>query len=256
MTSQPGPEAPLRSAAERDAAAAYAKAFADSPDDVQTKLTNFTKYIRRQDLTRLLARYEIFKQVLDVKGSIVECGVRGGGGLMAWAKLCSTFEPFAIHRRVVGFDTFAGFPSLSDQDRPGAGAELAVHRVGGFRPQHDVHGELSDLIALYDRRRILGSHTKVELVRGDACQTIPAYVESNRHLLVALLFLDFDLYAPTRTALQYLLPRMPKGAVLAFDEVNSAHWPGETDALLEMLDLRSLELKKFPFDPNVAYAVL
>jgi hypothetical protein len=233
-----------------------AEVFERAGGSVAERLVDFEKWVPRPALLRFAVRYELFRRVLEVKGSIVECGVRGGGGLMAWAKLCSTFEPFAIHRRVVGFDTFAGFPSLSDQDRPGAGAELAVHRVGGFRPQHDVHGELSDLIALYDRRRILGSHTKVELVRGDACQTIPAYVESNRHLLVALLFLDFDLYAPTRTALQYLLPRMPKGAVLAFDEVNSAHWPGETDALLEMLDLRSLELKKFPFDPNVAYAVL
>lgn len=233
-----------------------AELFERAGGSVAERLADFEKWVSRPALLRFAVRYELFRRVLDVKGSIVECGVRGGGGVMAWAKLCSTFEPFAIHRRVIGFDTFEGFPSLAEQDRPAAGAELAVQKVGGFAPSHDVYGELQELVALYDRRRILGSHTKVELVRGDACQTIPEYVAKNRHLLVALLFLDFDVYAPTKAALQHLLPRMPKGAVLAFDEVNSAHWPGETEAMLEMLDLRDVELRKFPFDPNVAYAVL
>ena len=57
----------------------------DVPEPV--KLDNFPKYIRRQSLTRFCARYELFKLQRDVKGSIVECGVHHGGGLMAWAKL-------------------------------------------------------------------------------------------------------------------------------------------------------------------------
>lgn len=240
----------------RSEPASEAELFETAGGSAAERLADFEKWVSRPALMRFAVRYELFRRALEVKGSIVECGVRGGGGVMAWAKLCSTFEPFAIHRRVIGFDTFEGFPSLSEADRPSAGGALAEHRVGGFAPGHDMHGELSELIALYDRRRILGQHTKIELVRGDACQTIPAYVASNRHLLVALLFLDFDVYAPTRTALEHLLPRMPKGAVLAFDEVNTVNWPGETEALLEMLDLRNLELRKFSFDPNVAYAVL
>ncbi|MEB2344416.1 MAG: class I SAM-dependent methyltransferase [Deltaproteobacteria bacterium] len=210
----------------------------------------------RPSLLRFVVRYELFRRALDVKGSVIECGVRQGGGLFAWAKLSSTLEPFAIHRRVIGFDTFEGFPALSAHDEPAAGTPLAERRPGGFAPTHDVHGELSALAELHDRGRILGHHPKIELVRGDACETIPRFVAENRHLLVALLFLDFDLYEPTRAALEHLLPRMPKGAVIAFDEVNSAYWPGETEALLERFDLRRLRLRKFPFDPNVAWAVL
>lgn len=238
------------------AAASEAELFERAGGSAAERLADFEKWVSRPALMRFAARYELFRRIVEVKGSIVECGVRGGGGVMAWAKLCSTFEPFALHRRVIGFDTFEGFPSLSDRDRPAASAELAVQRVGGFRPSYDSYGELLELVALYDRRRILGEHGKVDLVRGDACQTIPDYVARNRHLLVALLFLDFDLYAPTRVALEHFLPRMPKGAVIAFDEVNSAHWPGETEALLESIDLRGLSLRKFSFDPNVAYAVL
>ncbi len=53
-----------------------------------------------------------------------------------------------------------------------------------------------------------------------------------RRLVVSLLYLDFDLRAPTAKALELFLPRMPVGVVVAVDEVNVAEWPGETLGLL------------------------
>lgn len=48
--------------------------------DKDIKLRNFEKYVRRQDLARFLARYELFKMIKNTKGSIIECGVHYGGG--------------------------------------------------------------------------------------------------------------------------------------------------------------------------------
>ena len=70
------------------------------------------------------------------------------------------------------------------------------------------------------------------------------------------LYLDFDLYEPTKVAVETFLPRMPKGAILAFDELNQAAWPGETLAVLETVGLRSLRVQRFPFTPALSYAVL
>ena len=109
-------EGPLRTTAEREARGEYARIFSECPDSVEVKLENFPKYIRRQDLTRLLARYEIFKKVMDVKGSIVECGVFRGFGLMAWANFSAVLEPANLTRRIYGFDTFCGFPSVDKKD--------------------------------------------------------------------------------------------------------------------------------------------
>lgn len=215
---------------------------------------NFEKYIRRQRLARLLARYELFKLQADVKGSIVECGVHHGGGVMAWAKLSAALEPYALDRRVIGFDTFEGFPSLADADAGGQANQQM--NVGGLSPEYDVFTELNECIRRFDADRPLSQFPKVQLVRGDARQTIPQFVADNPHLLVSLLFMDFDLYEPTRAALQHLLPRMGKGAVLAFDEINNPWWPGETRALLECLDLRTVRISRFPFDPSIAYIVL
>ncbi|MBF0311604.1 MAG: class I SAM-dependent methyltransferase [Magnetococcales bacterium] len=227
------------------------------PYETSVKLDNFEKFVRRQALTRFLVRYELFRQILEVKGSILECGVHQGGGLMAWAKLSAGLEPMALHRRVIGFDTFEGFPGLHAKDQETARQHDGL-RPGFFAPVHDCYEELKECVADFDANRFLNQFPKVELVKGDALQTIPAYLENNPHLLVALLFLDFDLYEPTRVALKTFLPRMPKGAIVAFDEINNPHWPGETMALVESLggSVGSVALRKFPFDPNIAYLVL
>lgn len=86
-------------------------------------------------------------------------------------------------------------------------------------------------------------------------ETGPAFVEANPHLIVSLLFLDFDLREPTSKALELFLPRMPAGAVVAFDEVNDLEWPGETLALLDNINLRRLRLEKMPIT-SICWAAL
>ena len=61
---------------------------------------------------KFLTKYELFKQILNVNGSIVEAGVLHGGGTLAWAKLSSILEPTNHTRKIIGFDTFEGFPSV------------------------------------------------------------------------------------------------------------------------------------------------
>ena len=224
--------------------------FQECPDNVEVKLENFTKYVRRQHLKRFLAFYEIFKLALPVKGSIVECGVYHGFGLMAWAKLSAILEPENLTRRLYGFDTFAGFPSVHDKDR-NASTETAPGSLSS-----DSYDELVQLIREYDADRFLGHVVKVELIRGDMTQTIPSFVQTHPPLVVSLLFIDCDLYEPTAAALRHLLPRMPKGAVLAFDDLDNPLWPGETLALLEARGLKGLELRRLEWDPYIAFAVI
>jgi len=219
------------------------------------KLNNFEKYVRRQPLARFLARYEFFKLIKYVKGSIVECGVHYGGGLMAWAKLSSILEPYAIHRKVIGFDTFEGFPDVSEEDQ--GQYENSSLKKGGFDTDLDIYNELLDVICEYDENRFLNQYSKINIIKGNAIETIPKFIQDNQHITVALLFLDFDLYEPTKVALENFINRIPKGGIIAFDEVNNQFWPGETKAVLEIFNgLNALELRKFDFDPNISYAVL
>jgi len=223
-----------------------------------SKLANFTKYIKRQTMARFLAQHEIFKKQINIKGSIVECGVHHGGGVMAWAKLSSTLEPYNYHRKIIGFDTFAGFPEVSDVDLDRSKDANSAGKVekGTFKENYDVYAELSNCIEEYNENRFINNVNKVELVKGDANITIPQYINDNKHLLISLLFLDFDIYQPTVTALEHFVSRMPKGAIIAFDELNNSHWPGETLALLEKFNLNKYQLQCFDFEPNISYIQL
>jgi hypothetical protein len=235
---------------ERAIGAQVATVFDASRDSTEAKLATFPRYVRRQQLKRFLALYEIFKLVLPVKGSIVECGVFRGFGLMSWAKLSTILEPENFIRRIYGFDSFSGFPSIEEADRN----RTTEHQSGGL--QADSYDELTQLIDLYDQDRFLGHMEKVRLIRGDVAETAPRFIEENPHLVVSLLFLDLDLYGGTKAAIEAFVPRMPRGAVLAFDELDNPQWPGETTALLDTLSIRNVALQRLPWDPYISYAVL
>ena len=224
--------------------------FSASSDSVETKLENFPKYVRRQHLKRFLALYELFKLVLPLKGSIVECGVYKGFGLMSWAKLSAMLEPENLTRRIYGFDTFDGFAAVTDKDQ----SQFQKTSQGELRA--DAYGELTKLIEQFDADRFLGHIRKVELVKGDITKTVPEFIKTHQHLLVSLLFLDCDLYEPTKIAVEQFLPHMPKGAVLAFDELDNPIWPGETRALLDAVGAHRFQLRRFEWDPYIAYAFI
>lgn len=240
----------LQTAAERRVPEAIAEVFATSPDDLPTRLASMARYARRSQVTRFAALYELFKLVLPVKGSIVECGVFRGASFMTFAQLSAALEPTNLTRRLYGFDSFGGFPAVSARDRPQQTGATAGDLAA------DSYAELARLLEIYDTDRFLGHLPKAALIRGDLTETVPAFVADNPHLVVSLLFLDADLYEPTAAALRHFLPRMPRGAVLAFDELDNPLWPGETSAALDEVGLNRLALRRFDFDPYIGYAVL
>ena len=150
-----------RTPAERLEAGLNRECFERNPASWEDKIANFPKYVRRQNLTRFLALYELFKLVLPVKGSVIECGVHDGFGVMTWARLSGILEPVNLMRRVYGFDTFQGFPSLSDRDRTAGSSHVQAGDL--FANSHD---EILRLCEINDSTRLLGHVPKVELIRG------------------------------------------------------------------------------------------
>jgi hypothetical protein len=231
--------------------------FNRSPGSATEKLENFAKYVPRQNLARFLVRYELFKMIQDVQGSIVECGVLFGGGLMSWAKISAILEPYNFQRRIIGFDSFEGFPEIHEADLRGRPERKSAHlKEGGFHAG-DAFEDLTQSIALFDISRFLNHFPKVHLVKGDFLKTAPKFLEDYPHLVVSLLYLDFDIYAPTKCALEHFLPRVPKGGIIAFDELNEEAFPGETIAALDHFgSLNGLRIRRFPFEPRISYAIV
>lgn len=226
--------------------------FEEDPIDLIEKIEAFPKYVSRQSLAKFFTKYELFKQILHVNGSIVECGSLHGAGTLAWAKMSAIFEPANHTRKVFAFDTFEGFPSVSKEDTQ-TGTFHALER-GGLTGSSEE--SIREAVRIFDLNRAISHIEKVKLVKGDVMQSADQFIEQNPHLVVALLYLDFDLYEPTRKALEVFVPRMPKGAIIAFDELNAEIFPGETRAVNEILGLRNLRIQRFPFDSYVSYAVV
>lgn len=216
-----------------------------------TKVRSFSVYSPRQVVSDFLARYELFKMIRDVQGSILEFGVFAGQGLMSFAHFSAILEPNNLNREIVGFDTFAGFPGIDEQDQKG---DTDVVKEGGLRAES--YQRLLHAISLFDDNRFLGHVPKVRLVKGDVLQTLDEFVEGNQQLLIALLYMDLDVYRPTKFVLERLLKRLPKGGIVAFDELNHRAFPGETAALLDVIDVRNVEVRRIPFCSRISYFVV
>lgn len=73
-------------------------------------LQNLGLFLTRQNLSRLLFLKHLYDRVVDIQGDIFEFGVRWGQNLAAFSVLRGMLEPYNHTRRLVGFDTFDGFP--------------------------------------------------------------------------------------------------------------------------------------------------
>ncbi len=186
--------------------------------------------------SKLFARYELFKRVVDIPGDIVEGGVLKGTGVLFWAKLIQIFNPLSP-RKVIGFDTFEGFPELtsSPNDRLSSTQFVAESNYQPVSPESILDIALS-----------LGLAQRIELVRGDACVTVEQFVKERPGFRVALLNLDFDLYEPTAAALQHLFSRIVPKGIVVLDEYAAHKW-GESDAVDEFIKDKGIVLNSFPW---------
>lgn len=231
---------------------AYESLFEMDPGSTLSKLEAFAKFTRRQALSKFLARASIFQKILNVHGSILDLGVNSGQSLFSWAQLSAIYEPLNYTREVIGFDTFEGIPSVTAVDQVGKTSDH--NRVGGFK-YSNLEG-LDKAISAYDSNRFLSHIPKVSLVKGDITQTLPDYIEKNPHLVVSLLHIDVDVYAPTKIALELIPPIMPRGGIIVFDEVNQRPYPGETQAVKDTLGLHTLKLERISWETGLSFAVL
>ena len=210
------------------------------------KMIDFPKYAPTEALRQFLVRYELMKLIKDVPGDIIECGVCGGRGLLSLLHSHLILEPGFYFRDIIGFDTFSGFPSLTENDN------IDVNKKHDFLFSNEE--EISTLGRIHTEQHFVETN-KIRLIKGDATITIPAYLESYPYTLISLLYLDFDIYPPTKVALETFLPRMAKGSIIVFDEIHHKRFPGETLAMLKLFNINHREIKNI-LHSNVNYFII
>ena len=126
---------------------------------------------------------------------------------------------------------------------------------GDYCVYGDYESQLEKILSLHEANCPISHIKKFSLIKGDASFTSKKWVEDNPHAIVAMAIFDMDIYQPTRDALEAIKPRFAKGSVLVFDELNCSQFPGETQALDEVLAINNLRLKHDPHQPNCAWTV-
>ncbi len=191
---------------------------------------NFPVFSPRYNIARFLSHYELFKKICNLPGVIVDLGVFRGASTFTWAKLCEIFCPTDVRKVVYGFDTFEGFPHIAEED---GGEEIERGRkIGGFSGGTTVERDMALAQNAMTADKHIRHLNRIELIKGDALKTIPEFVESKGHgLRIALLNIDFDLYEPTKIALEKFVPLMMHGGIIIVDEYALDIFGGETKAI-------------------------
>jgi hypothetical protein len=219
------------------------------PDD--QLLSNLGLFLESKNLSRILFMDFLFRQIVDVQGVVMEFGTRWGQNLALFAALRGIYDPFNRHRKLVGFDTFEGFPEIGPQD-----GRASMMRPGQLAVAPDYARYLEQVLALHERLNPLSHLRKFALRAGDATVELPRYLDEAPATIVALAYFDFDLYEPTRRCLELIRPRLTRGSVVGFDELNDPDSPGETHALMEVFGLPNVRLRRFPHVSRASYFVV
>jgi hypothetical protein len=182
--------------------------YVPAPADTLPEAEN-TFYLRAPvgRMGKLIAHWELYRQITGLPGAVVELGVYKGASLMRFAMFRSLAE-HETSREIHGFDAFGTFPR--------SGVEQAedrdfIDRFEAERGDGIARDTLRDLIA----DKGIGN---VHLHQGNVFDTLPAYLAQRPELRIALLHLDMDVYEPTAFALDRLVPHMVPGGLILFDD--------------------------------------
>lgn len=236
---------------ERQVRDQFLQHFKNAPIPDEQILSNLGLFLNSKNLSRILFMDHIYKQIVDVPGIVVEFGVRWGQNTSLFTALRGIYDPFNRHRKVVGFDTFEGFPSLDEKD-----GKSDMMTVGNLSLTENYEDYLAKVLECQEKDNPLSHIKKFELRKGDAVAEIDNYLESNPETIIALAYFDFDLYEPTKICLEKIKPRLVKGSILGFDELNDPDSPGETLALMEVIGLNNIRLKRYKYASRVSYFVV
>lgn len=234
-----------------DARVDICRALQNSPIPPHELIRNLGLYMLPMELKRYLFFADLYQQIVQVPGIIVEFGCRWGQNLAVLQSLRSILEPFHHRRLIVGFDTFDGFPEVTPED----GDADAVRRGAyGVSPQYQQY--LEQLLALRESQSPLSEVRKFRVIKGRAEEEFAQYLEDHPETMVALAYFDMDLYQPTADCLRLLQGRLTQGSIVGFDELNHAAFPGETTAVRDVLGLDSVALRRSPWSADESYYVV
>jgi len=223
-------------------------ALKNSPIPDEELLSNLGLYLNRQNLSRILFMLELYKKIINIHGVVMEFGIRWGQNLSLFSSFRGMYEPYNYNRKIIGFDTFEGFPNVDVKDGD------KVSR-GDYSVTKGYEHYLDSIMQYHQSESPVSHKKKYELVKGDATITIRDYLKKHPETIISLAYFDFDIYQPTRLCLEAIKPHLAKGSIIGFDELNFESFPGETIAFNEILGINNYTIHRDPLNPLCSYII-
>ena len=198
---------------------------------------NFYKTTNSKRISKFIFQYEIFKKIKNVKGDVIDFGVLNGSSIFRFA-FFSEIEN--IKKKIYGFDLFKK-PQIGKNDISKKHFEKWFNSV-------KYKMTYKNLISNIKKRKL---DKFICLIKGDANKTVPNFFKKKRQ--ISLINLDFDLYYPSKTALEHSWRSLKKNGIIILD--NYKIFKGETKAVDEFIKKKKLKkkLKKIKIYRNFYY---
>ena len=213
-------------------------------------LSNLGLFLNSKNLSRILFMNYIYQNIIDVQGVVFDLGTRWGQNMSLFSSLRGIYEPYNRHRKIIGFDTFEGFVEITPED---GGSNLM--NTGNVTVSPNYENYLNEIMECHEQDNPLSHIKKFSIIKGDANNTVQDYLEAHPETIISLAYFDFDVYKPTAKVLETIIPRLTRGSVLGFDELNDPDSPGETIALMEKIGLNNIKLRRYRYSSRVSYFV-
>ena len=219
------------------------KFFSERPFGDADTLVNLTLFMRSGSLSKLLFLNEIYEQIVEVPGAILEFGTYLGGSTVAFENLRAVHEPYNHLRRIFTFDTFSGYKQTEKESNISDVFKEIIDKEVYTTPQGYVE-YLSNLLSYHEQENVMSHITKHQVIEGDVHQTLPKVLDKEPSLMIALAYFDLAMLEPTKFALGKILPKMIKGSVIILDELGHPDYPSETTTFFEFIAERDYRIRR------------
>jgi hypothetical protein len=201
----------------------------NAPKDEKER--SLSLFLRGSQLARILAVNDIYKQIVGLPGNIFDFGTWRG----STAVLCENFraihEPLNFQRHIFAFDTFEGYKGFGDNE-----AKVQNISNGTYGVEENYEKTLTKLLLLHEQNNAMGHiNNKHSVIKGDVTKTLPALLQENQGLSIALAFFDLNCYEPTTLVLQHTLERLLVGGIIAVWQFSRLEIQAESKAFFDLV---------------------
>ena len=182
------------------------------------------KIISKDQIDYFLSIQNIFAEIIDIPGDIIELGVGRGRNSIKKNNL-------GKFKKYYGFDTFGQLPQRELENNP---------KLKKLLSNEDSFDYISDLILSNDLS------DQVKFIKGDIVKNVEK-IENNElevlkkdNLYISLMYIDCNHYIPSLAALKCFKNNFSKGALIVVDESRIG---GENKALKQFCNENNLTIR-------------